>query len=380
MSFRTAALSSDHYATKWKMPTEENLNDRLTVNALGIKYARLKNGPEKEATLLEIIQCFHGYLIKYLNMIVRGHLPPLKSPAGRDAAHFLKTLVPKGASEHHGRLTLVNVCRTLHLAFKQQTTDDIYDTLVLCMMRAINKYDPYYTDKVQQICGVIDAKCARKRKTALPRPEFTTDDITGQVGFNCTGALRMLVRKGFLASIAGPKKKVIGYKRAPGWPPPDSFFESGPVGFVYFLPMYFRYYLHEHISGAMGEIESKEHVLQLDHRSFPGDGGQFAGELATPHAEGNFTDSDGSTWTADLTLVNLPMDVSEMTLEWVEKTNDKLFRRLTRKERHILYMVFVKEYRWVEIAAVQDCDPVTVKKQFEQIMAYLRGRARVATA
>ena len=89
----------------------------------------------------------------------------------------------------------------LHLAFKQLTTEEIYDTLVFCFMRAARKYDPFYTDKVEEVCATINV---------LPK-QFTEQHLLDRVGYDCTGILRALVRKGYLASITG-KKKVVGYK------------------------------------------------------------------------------------------------------------------------------------------------------------------------
>jgi hypothetical protein len=40
----------------------------------------------------------------------------------------------------------------LHLAFKGQTTEDIYDTMVFCFMKAARQYDPYYADKTRKVC------------------------------------------------------------------------------------------------------------------------------------------------------------------------------------------------------------------------------------
>jgi hypothetical protein len=54
------------------------------------------------------------------------------------------------------------------------------------------------------------------------------------------------VRKGLLASVVG-KKKVVGYKLGPQWPPVE-FFKSGPVGFVSVIQLWFRYYVKNHIS------------------------------------------------------------------------------------------------------------------------------------
>jgi hypothetical protein len=373
MSFRSANLSSLHYAHDWETASSETLNDVKTVNLLAIDYASLPDGPVKEEKCLAIVRCFHGYLMKYLNMIVRGHLPSLKTPAGKDASKMLSTLVPRG--EQAGRENLLKACRMLHLAFKQQSADDIYDTLVMCLMRAIRKYDPHYTNKVRKICETIDQRYPKGKRG--DNSTITEPAVTSAVGLDSLSYLRMLVRRGHLVSVAGPKKKVVGYKRTKKWPPPAEFFESGPVGFVYFLPMYFRYYLHEYISRAMDSIESTEHVLQLDHRAFTEDNPRDAG---LPHAEGAFVDSSGSSWAADLTLVNLPLDVSVMNEAWVQSTNDRLFRKLTVQERYLLFLHYVKEYKWVEVAAVLECDTQTAKKKFDDIMTYLRGRAAAKPA
>src|SRR5208337_1194331 len=69
---KQARLDRHHYASKWKVPDVDNFYDVSEVNALGQKYAT-SLGPEKEAHLLELIKKFHTYLMKYLNMIVRGH-------------------------------------------------------------------------------------------------------------------------------------------------------------------------------------------------------------------------------------------------------------------------------------------------------------------
>ena len=370
---RTTNLSSKHYASKWKIPAEGELNDRETVNKLAIAYATSPDGPEREEKCLAIVQCFHGYIMKYLNMIVRGHLPSLKTPAGKEASKMLSTLVPRGKKAT--RETLGQACRTLHLAFKQMSADDVYDTLVICIMRAIRKYDPYYTIKVKEVCELIDANYRKRGRGA--EPVIAEPDISRALGFDSLSYIRLLVRRGHLESVAGPKKKVVGYRRTKTWPPEPEFFESGPVGFVYFLPMYFRYYLHEFISSSMSAIEAKEGMLQLDHwNSADVDSGSGFGDRGTPHAEGNITDSHGSTWAADITLMTMSLDISTMSLEWVQETKDKLFRKLTVQERYLLYLIFVKEMKWVEIAAILDLDITTAKKMFEQVMIYLKARAK----
>lgn len=376
MSFRSATLSQDHYASRWEIASSDTLNDVKTVNELAIVYATTPDGADKERQCLEIVRCFHGYLMKYLNMIVRGHLPSLKTPAGKDASKMLSTLVTRG--EPSNRENLLKACRTLHLAFKQMSSDDIYDTLVMCLMRAIRKYDPHYTSKVRVLCEAVDARFPRKRRST--EPEFSEPEVSAALGTDSLSHIRMLVRRGHLASVAGPKKKVVGYRRTKNWPPDESFFNSGPVGFVYFLPLYFRYYLHEYISNAMGDLEAQEHVLQLDHRFGAGGPDDSDRDLGTPHSEGAYVDTEGNSWAADVGLMSMPLDISRMDDAWVKSTNDKLFRKLTRDERYLLYLHFVKELTWVQIGAAFDCDTQTVKKKFDEIMTYLRARAHVKGA
>ena len=67
-------LPAHHYAAGWK--TEGVIKPIPEINDLGRRYAELPAGAaEKEALLLELCQCFHPYLMKYLVMICRGHVP-----------------------------------------------------------------------------------------------------------------------------------------------------------------------------------------------------------------------------------------------------------------------------------------------------------------
>lgn len=342
------------------------------VNQLGVTYAKPESETIKQETQLKIIQCFHGYLMKYLNMIIKGTIPALNTKAGNESVAFLKNLIPAGSKIKLNKANLTPICRTLHLAFKGLTTDEIYDTLVMCLMRAINKYDPTYTDKIIKICKVIDEKSTKKQKQPF---DFDINTISVELGFDCTSSIRLLATKGFISSVKNNKGRVIGYKKKE-WPPKKEFFESGPIAFIYFVPQYFRYYLHEYITKEMSTIESKEGVLQYEHRTVGSGSGEqvVINDTAMPGLEGNYTDRNGTQWHADLGLTNLPLDISEMTMEWVKETNDKLFRKLTVKERHILYMVFVKEMTWVDIAAVLDCERATVKRHYNNVMEYLQAR------
>jgi hypothetical protein len=374
---RSYTLSPTHYAAGWVVPGDDQFNTRDDVNALAIEYANLPDGPAKETAFLTLVQYFHGYLMKYTNMVIRGQLPGPGTAAGTDAARTLKTLLPKGSKAD--RVALSKACRTLHLAFKMMTTDEVYDVMVLCFLRACHRYDPGYSDKVLQVCEVLRGKKIHK--------QFVPDDITPLVGFDATRYIRLLVGKGYLAAVMGPKRKVAGYKRSKTWPPKPAFFESGPVGFVYFASMWFRYYVSEYISKVMAQLETKEGVLQLEvhpvSRGKVNSNHDFTHSSdALPHALGNFVDQNGRSWAADTALMEQQFDLSEMTDEWVRGTNDRFFRSLTPSERRILQLVFRKEFNWVQIAAMMKCSTQTVRQQYNEILAYLRGHlgAQLKTA
>jgi hypothetical protein len=371
--FRSANLSSEHFASKWHLPIKEDFYNYEATNVLGIRYANLPDSSEKEALLEEILKCWHGFLIKYLNMIVRGHLPPINSSAGMEAIKFLNLLSSIG-KDKKSNAVYGEICRTLHLAFKQSSTDDIYDSLLMCLMRAVKKYDPRYVEKLRNVCEAIDSKCKGKHKKVGTVPEFTAYDIASKVGTDVNSYLRKLVKRGHLHSIADQKKKVIGYRRdAKNWPPSSVLFKNGPVGFTYAVQTYFRFYLHEYITRQMHSIESKEGMLQLDHRS-PGDlSWSTMGDPGTPHSEGAFTDTDGHNWAADTLLMSLPLDVSTMDEDWVASTDDKLFRGLSKTERNILYLIYVKEYSISQIATIIGVDPKAVRSKRDDIMISLKS-------
>ena len=134
--------------------------------------------------------------MKYVTMVIRGTIPPAQTRAGRDAKEMLRTISPRGSvmnREETGR-----ACKMLHLAFHQATTEEIYDTFVLCLIKAARKYDPFYTDKVEEVCATIEL---------LPK-QFTEQHVLDRVGYDSTGILRSLVRKHYLRSVTG-KKKVV---------------------------------------------------------------------------------------------------------------------------------------------------------------------------
>jgi hypothetical protein len=292
--------------------------------------------------------------------------------AGDDAAKTLKNLLPRGAAADQAALS--KVCRTLHLAFKSLTTDEVYDVMALCFLRACHRYDPCYQDKVKQVCEVLNGKTQ----------QFTPDDITALVGFDVTRHLRLLVGKGYLVAVLNKQRKVSGYRLSKTWPPQPSFFESGPIGFVYFGPRWFRFYVIEYMEKVMAQIETKQGMLQLgdsghghlrshNSRPFSNQGDFNYASDAIPHTDGNYIDQNGRSWAADMSLMKHQVDLSEMTDHWVKGTRDRLFRNMTVAERSILQMVFLKEFNWVQIAAMLDCSTATIRQMYGEVMVYLRG-------
>jgi hypothetical protein len=290
--------------------------------------------------------------------------------AYKDASKMMWNLLPKSVPSSPA--SLAKVCRTMHLAFKTLTTDEVYDVMVMCFLRACHLYDPGYHDKIKQVCEVLNGKAVRR--------QFTAGDITPLVGFDAARHVRLLVGKGYLEAILGEKRKVSGYKKSKTWPPPPSFFQSGPVGFAYFATKWFRFFVAEHITKAMAQIETKAGMLQLGHDDHPSAGKRFfsrddfkPSNDAIPHADGNFTDQNGRSWAADTGLMLQQLDISVMSNSWVKSTTDRFFRNLTVPERGILQMVFHHEFNWVQMAAMLECNTATVRKQYNEIMQYLRG-------
>ena len=53
----------------------------------------------------------------------------------------------------------------------------------------------------------------------FPEQILTAAYVSGRVGFNSFGCLRLLARRGFLAMLEAENERVVEYQRA-AWPPP----------------------------------------------------------------------------------------------------------------------------------------------------------------
>jgi len=141
----------------------------------------------------------------------------------------------------------------------------------------------------------------------------------------------------------------VGYKYGPNWSVPASSFQNGPVGFESVIQPWFRYYIKAHIREQLSELESNEGVLQLgtDDSGQRGPGSSalaISGETIQANADGNCVNATGKfRFMADRQLLDMPLDVSALNLDWVAGTTDKLFKDLTTAQRTILFLYFHEE-------------------------------------
>jgi hypothetical protein len=220
-------------------------------------------------------------------------------------------------------------------------TDEIYDVLMAQLIRGIAKYDPAYTEKVKLVVEAINEKLSQCEQLCLA-------DVGRHVDFDCHRYIRLLCRRGYLTSAMGENRRISGYVRSKIWPPPPEFFSAGAIGVAYFLPIWFRYYLQQWIETSMSQLETHEGVYSWDYsrgdvplrkrlRGANTDGGIVRGPDAEEVISTNHLDAIGG---VDNTMVDKPLDLSVMTLDWVNATEDSIFKDLSRSERLFLYISF----------------------------------------
>jgi hypothetical protein len=72
---------------------------------------------------------------------------------------------------------------------------EVYDILVLCLLKAINRWDPYYVDKVRQVVEIINGSNLLRYK------QFSAFQISSECAFDATGVCRVLARRGYLEKV-----------------------------------------------------------------------------------------------------------------------------------------------------------------------------------
>ena len=365
------SLPNWHYAAKW---SADNVRTTEEVTDLGLVYSGLPECDEKGRKLLEILQCFHGYLVKYMGMVLMGHIPIRGGQVNKDTELMLRCFIPRGKPSN--RVTMGEACRTLHLAFKGMDQSEVYDVLMICMVRAINGWDPRYHQKIQKVVKFLEEKFDVNHDKFVARSV-----IDKALGIDSTRYVRVLVKRGYLAE-KGAKGPLPGVQPE-SWPPPAEFLQpTKPVGLVYYATKWCRYYLTDWIIWRMSELESREGVLQLDHRSNatpkPPRSGENVWDPAIPHADGDFTIAQsGKSVAADITMDNLPVDVGTMDFDWVLNKSDGFFGGLTVKDRQLLYCVFAREMDWDVIAASMETTIRDVKRQYTVLLKDLKERVAI---
>jgi hypothetical protein len=367
------ALSNSHYAAAW--PIEETYEPDF-ITGLGIRYAALPPGAEREDVMFQIVRCFHAYLLKYADMIQRGHLPIYRGRVSQDSATFLSRFLRPGDAPT--RANLQQACRTLYVAFGRQGFDEVYNILVGILIRTIDAYDPEYTAKIRAVAEAIEQYVAADLV-------ITGDEL--ELPFPPRRYLKWMARNGILEAIRDPRKKrssIVGFRVAE-WPPKQSVLNAKPIGLTYHIQKWFGHYLQAYITRQMKELETREGVMQLEHRrqrSGGSRGGDLLGaDLGVPCAagSGHANPRSGRQYAFDAGLAEGELDVSRMTLRWVAHTRDPLFSKLTRYERQLLYLYFAQERTWKEIARTCHKGIKTVQDDYLRILSKIRRKAGVAS-
>jgi hypothetical protein len=116
---------------------------------------------------------------------------PKSGNVNSDVKQFLYYFLPKGQTLT--RQNLNPVVRHLHLAFKEMETEERYDVLMEQLVRALNQYDPKYTEKVKLVVEAINHELSK-------RTQFAAVDVRRYVDFDCDRHIRLLCRRGFLTA------------------------------------------------------------------------------------------------------------------------------------------------------------------------------------
>ena len=118
---------------------------------------------------------------------------------------------------------------------------------------------------------------------------------------------------------------------------------------AYYLQTWFRYYLQQWIEASMSEVESHEGVYSWDYshadtlrwrlRGSNTDGGFVRSPDVEAVLIGNQIDHIGG---IDFSMVDKPLDLSVMTLDWVNATEDPIFKELSRGDSRRLTRILNK--------------------------------------
>lgn len=186
-------------------------------------------------------------------------------------------------------------------------------------LEAVSKYDPEYTTKVKEVVDRIDHEFPKYKQVRAV-------DINRHLDYDCDRYLRLLSRRGFLSAVKGKDGKIAGWERSPLWPPPVEFFQSGAIGFTYYVQTWFQYYLQQFIESRLREVEAREGVYSYGFINGQIGRGNY---LRLGNVDGSFIkagdeqvlephDRHTHTGLADRRLVNQPLDICKLNISWVD--------------------------------------------------------------
>jgi hypothetical protein len=116
------------------------------------------------------------------------------------------------------------------------------------------------------------------------------------------------------------------------------------VGVAHYIQKWFRFKLQEWIVSRMREVESKEGVYSIEgwldyrhNRIFRDENQSDCCHLreCVPSLIGEYQDRTGAYLAADVSMIEKPLDISQMTIEWVNSTEDLLFKGLSKEQRYL---------------------------------------------
>jgi hypothetical protein len=372
---RSISLSPAHYAAAWP---SDIVYTSAELTELGCQMAQLPEGLSKEDKLLEILKCFQGYLLKYMSMILNGHLPLQKSAKhrarylNRDTQLFLLCFVPKEKALN--KSALMTACRTLHLAFKGMNADEVFDQLMLCMMKSVRKYDPFFHKKVKAVVDVIESDEFHDKKL------FTAAAVSRALGYDGTGYIRYLAKRLFLVAGA-PLSGEPQFRRSPGWPPPAVLFLAGSIGLSYFGSKWFRYYLVDYVNSKMSELESKEGVLQLyhDQEAEYGDHPSTIIDNGLCHSGGNYVNPrTGESFSRRLDFVQVASGHRQAESRVGQRHVKEVIYRAKQDGTAFIVLSYARDMDWEGISSTFDLNIREAKKWHLEILEKLQTKVKGA--
>ncbi|MDQ2841956.1 MAG: hypothetical protein M3Y72_13140 [Acidobacteriota bacterium] len=349
-----AGFSTLHYAAKW--PTDAVIKTPAELTKLGAEFVDLPEGQDKERLLLELLQCFHGYLLKYVSMILHGHLPLQRNgrskEVNKDTHLLLRCFMPREQAAN--RASLGAACRTLHLAFKGMDADEVYDQLMICMVKAVRRYDPYYSNKVKAAVAVLEGGLKDRKK-------FTASEVSsrawvrGGLVLTCSRETRLFARGRWRRGSL-----LRGFEMVPLLP--GRFHQLPHVG--------------TRSEGRRHSVERSAHVLVLVSKRRAAVGLRYRyPERKRELYQSPFRPVPRP---VDLSLYDLPVDIGRMTLAWVNEEQHGLLSVLSKRDRHLLYCVFVRDMDWESIASTFVVSAREAKRWYTAVLETLQEKAGIS--